>query len=179
MVLHIHFASNSETSLHLKHLTMHSRSSIDSSSSASDDTSVTSLGSSECIPMRVFLVQTARGLFSSSGGYKANISLLRFLASQGHSVRQLCYFHRDEVEDYVQKMARADGHKVCQYRRMLHLRSGNDASGVDVNVVQLIMRDGVEIVALEKEAFDAAFGGKEHLHDEMARETADYIEVPN
>ncbi|KAG9569469.1 hypothetical protein KCU71_g6347, partial [Aureobasidium melanogenum] len=39
------------------------------------------------------------------------------------------------------------------------------------------MEDGVEIVALEKEAFDAAFGGKELLHTEMARETAEYIEV--
>ncbi|KAH0365327.1 hypothetical protein KCU65_g6089, partial [Aureobasidium melanogenum] len=38
------------------------------------------------------------------------------------------------------------------------------------------MEDGVEIVALDKESFDAAFGGKAHLHREMARETAAYIE---
>lgn len=127
--------------------------------------------------MRLFLVQTARGLFSSSGGYKSNICLLRYLASRGHSVRQLCYFHRNEVEDYVQKTALENGLKVRVYRKLLHLSSGPKDSGVNVEVVQLTMEDGVEIVALDKEAFDAAFGGKEHLHREMARETAAYIEV--
>lgn len=128
--------------------------------------------------MRVFLIQTARGLFSSSGGYKANICLLRHLASRGHSVRQLCYYHKNEVEDYVQKMAEANDHDVRLRRRMLRMRSGQHTPDVNVNVVQLTMKDGVEIIALEKEAFDAAFGGKENLHKEMTRETADYIEVP-
>jgi hypothetical protein len=127
--------------------------------------------------MRVYLVQTARGLFSSSGGYKANICLLRYLASQGHSVRQLCYFHQNEVEDYIQRMARAKGSEVDVHRRVLHLRGENVTSDANVAVVQLTMEDGVEIVALEEEAFDVAFGGKEHLHKEMAREIADYIEV--
>ena len=157
---------------------MQSRSSIDSSFSLSDDTSVTSLESSECSSMRVFLIQTARGLFSSSGGYKANICLLRHLASRGHAVRQLCYFHENEVEDYVQKMAQAAKHDVRLRRRTLRMRKGNDTADVKVNVAQLTMEDGVEIIALEKEAFDAAFGGKENLHKEMTRETADYIEVP-
>jgi hypothetical protein len=127
--------------------------------------------------MRVFLVQTARGLFSSSGGYKANICLLRYLASQGHSVRQLCYFHENEVEDYIRRMAQAQGSEFYVHRRVLHLRGENIAPGANVAVVQLKMEDGVEIVALKEEAFDVAFGGKEHLHEEMARETADYIEV--
>jgi hypothetical protein len=127
--------------------------------------------------MRVFLVQTARGLFSSSGGYKANICLLRYLASQGHAVRQLCYFHQNEVEDYIRRMAQADGSEISVRRRVLPLRGDNITSDVDVAVVQLMMEDGVEIIALEKEAFDVAFGGKERLHEEMARETAHYIEV--
>lgn len=127
--------------------------------------------------MRVFLIQTARGLFSSSGGYKANICLLRYLVSRGHSVRQLCYFHHNEVEDYVQKMATESGHEVRVHKKILHLSSGSERSGADVEVVQLTMKDGVEIVALHKEAFDAAFGGKDNLHKEISRETAEYIEV--
>ncbi|KAG9562350.1 hypothetical protein KCU71_g7633, partial [Aureobasidium melanogenum] len=155
---------------------MYSRSSIDSISSISTDTSVTSFETLACASMRVFLVQTARGLFSSSGGYKSNICLLRYLASRGHSVRQLCYFHQNEVEDYVQKMLLKDGLEMRVHRELLHLSSGPEDSGVNVKVVQLTMEDGVEIVGLEKEAFDAAFGGKENLHNEMARETAAYIE---
>lgn len=77
----------------------------------------------------------------------------------------------------MQKTALENGLKVRVYRKLLHLSSGPKDSGVNVEVVQLTMEDGVEIVALDKEAFDAAFGGKEHLHREMARETAAYIEV--
>lgn len=127
--------------------------------------------------MRVFLIQTARGLFSSSGGYKSNICLLRYLASRGHSVRQLCYFHRNEVDDYVQKMASESGLDIPVHRKTLHLSSSFNDSGVDVEVVRLTMEDGVEILALQKEAFDVAFGGKENIHKEMGRETAEYIEV--
>ncbi|KAK5999477.1 hypothetical protein QM012_005478 [Aureobasidium pullulans] len=155
---------------------MYSRSSIDSLSSILSDTSATSLESSGGAPMRVFLVQTARGLFSSSGGYKSNICLLRYLASRGHSVRQLCYFHRNEIEDYVQKMAMEYGLQVRVRRHSLHLSSNCDDSGVEVGVAELTMEDGVEIIALQKEAFDAAFGGKENIHKEMSRETAEYIE---
>jgi hypothetical protein len=74
--------------------------------------------------MRVFLVQTAKGLFSSSGGYKANICLLRYLASQGHSVRQLCYSHRGEADAVARTMAKSGGHDLQLHKRQLHLRCG-------------------------------------------------------
>ena len=155
------------------------RPSSDSDSSGysfSSGTSITSDDSLGATPMRVFLVQTARGLFSSSGGYKANICLLRHLASRGHVVRQLCYSYRNEAEEYVSKMA-TSGHHQQLRKRMLHLRSDFGQPGTDVVVSDLVMDDGVEFVALESEAFDAAFGGKESLHKEMGRETAQYIEV--
>jgi hypothetical protein len=122
--------------------------------------------------MRVFLFQTAKGLFSSSGGYKANICLLRYLTSRGHSVRQLCYSHRGEVETYVQKMAKS-GRDPKLSKRLLHLRAENGMPGTDVKVEELVTDDGVEFVALESEALDAAFGGKENIN----KETAEYIEV--
>lgn len=51
--------------------------------------------------LRVFLVQTAQGLTPSSGGYKANISLLRTLTSQGHAAAQICYGLEQEVEQFA------------------------------------------------------------------------------
>jgi hypothetical protein len=127
--------------------------------------------------MRVFLVQTAKGLMSSSGGYKANICLLRHLASRGHTVRQLCYSYRGEVEDYIQNIAKSNGRDLRLCRTLLHLDTENGAFGTDIRIEKLVMDDGIEIVSLESEAFEAAFGGKENMHNALARETADYIEV--
>jgi hypothetical protein len=129
------------------------------------------------IPMRIFLVQTAKGLFCSSGGYKANISLLRHLASRGHSVLQLCYSYRGEVETYVQTMAKSGGYDLHLQRRLLHLSDENNTSGTDIKVDDLIMEDGIQLVSLEYEAFEAAFGGRENIYNVLATETADYIEV--
>ncbi|KAK4156559.1 glycosyltransferase [Chaetomidium leptoderma] len=55
--------------------------------------------------LRVFLVQTAQGLTPSSGGYKANISLLRSLSGQGNATAQICYANDDEVEQYASRAA--------------------------------------------------------------------------
>jgi hypothetical protein len=94
--------------------------------------------------MRIFLVQTAKGLLSSSGGYKANISLLRHLASRGHSVRQLCYSYRGEAEAYVQATTKSSGRDIDLRKRLLHIRAANGAPGTDVKVEELVMEDGVQ-----------------------------------
>ncbi|KAI0163952.1 hypothetical protein GGR57DRAFT_489673 [Xylariaceae sp. FL1272] len=126
--------------------------------------------------MRVFLVQTAKGLFSSSGGYKANICLLRYLASRGHRVRQLCYSCRGEVEEYVQSATR-DGWNPRLRKGFLHLRALDGKPGTIVGVSRLDMEDGVEVVALETETFEIGFGGKGKMHKQMGDETAAYIET--
>jgi hypothetical protein len=141
------------------------------------NTSHVSRRTSGIIPMRVFLVQTAKGLFSSSGGYKANICLLRHLASRGHSVRQICYSYCGEVETYVKAMAENGGYDLQLRRRLLHLNPVNGTPGRDITVQELIMEDGIQIVSLEVEAFEAAFGGRENMYNALATETADYIEV--
>ncbi|XPS99993.1 hypothetical protein M3J09_009156 [Ascochyta lentis] len=154
-----------------------SASSASSPFSFSSDTSHASILTSDLIPMRVFLFQTAKGLFSSSGGYKANICLLRYLASRGHSVRQLCYSHPGEVEAYVRTAAECGWHDPQLRRRLLHLSAQDGLPGVDVKVEELVLNDGVEFVALESEVFDTAFGGKEGVLKEITRQTADYIET--
>ncbi|KAM3068412.1 hypothetical protein ACMFMF_009227 [Clarireedia jacksonii] len=145
-------------------------------SASSRSSSISSAPSLSPTNMRVYLVQTAKGLFSSSGGYKANLCFLRHLASRGHSVRQLCYSHRSEVDAYIRTMARSGGHDPQLRKRQLHLGSGYGEVGINVAVEELVMGDGVQFVALEKEAFDAAFGGIENILKAMPRETANYIE---
>ncbi|KAF5668278.1 glycosyltransferase family 4 [Fusarium denticulatum] len=123
--------------------------------------------------MRVFLVQTAKGLFSSSGGYKANHALLRYLSSRGHCVRQLCYSYRGEVDSYMDNSDEVDSQP---HTRILHMGSECGEPGQDVQVHELCMEDGVETVALDSEAFDAAFGAKLDSRNQMARMSAEYIE---
>ncbi|KAF4960830.1 hypothetical protein FGADI_663 [Fusarium gaditjirri] len=126
--------------------------------------------------MRIFLVQTAKGLFSSSGGYRANNALLRYLSSRGHRVRQLCYSYDGEVEHYLQNTDSSGEHGPRVSTKVLHMRLEYGKPGVDVTVHELCMDDGVEILALDSEAFDAAFGGKADSPNILARMSAQYIE---
>ncbi|KAF5543240.1 glycosyltransferase family 4 [Fusarium napiforme] len=123
--------------------------------------------------MRVFLIQTGKGLFSSSGGYKANHALLRYLSSRGHCVRQLCYSYSGEVESYMDGSDEVDSRLRT---RLLHMRPESDRPGQDVKVHELCMEDGVETLALDSEAFDAAFGGKAESSSQLAKMSAAYIE---
>jgi len=124
--------------------------------------------------MRVFLIQTAKGLFSSSGGYKTNNALLRYLSSTGHHVRQLCYSHCGEVEGYLKDRKSSGEHMKTM---ILHMRNSDGTTGVNVKVHEFRMDDGVEVVALDSDAFDEAFGGKTALHSQLGKMTAEYIEV--
>ncbi|KAJ4124762.1 hypothetical protein NW765_014290 [Fusarium oxysporum] len=126
--------------------------------------------------MRVFLIQTAKGLFSSSGGYKANNALLRYLSSRGHRVRQLCYSYRGEIEHYMQNMNSSGEHDPRVCTTVLHMRLEDGKPGIDVKVQELCMDDGVEALALDSEAFDAVFGGKADSPNQLARMSAEYIE---
>lgn len=127
--------------------------------------------------MRVFLVQTAKGLFSSSGGYKSSICLLRHLASRGHTVRQLCYLYRGEVDAYAKASAKSCARDLEVFKGIMHLSCKESRSHIAVKVEELVMEDGVQIVGLEKEAFDTAFDGQKNISKTISRETADYIEV--
>ncbi|KAJ4094405.1 hypothetical protein NW760_012765 [Fusarium oxysporum] len=126
--------------------------------------------------MRAFLIQTAKGLFSSSGGYKANNALLRYLSSRGHRVRQLCYSYRGEVEHYMQTLNSSGDYDPRLDTRVLHMRLEDGKPGIDVKVHEICMDDGVETLALDSEAFDAAFSGKADSPNQRARISAEYIE---
>jgi hypothetical protein len=57
------------------------------------------------------------------------------------------------------------------------LRSGYGERGTNIKVEEFTMEDGVQIVSLNKEAFDEAFGGKGTILHTIPKETAEYIEV--
>lgn len=147
-----------------------------SSFSSTGSTAASSLAANDH-QLRVFLVQTAKGLFSSSGGYKANISLLRYLASCGHSVRQICYSHDGEAEAYVKSSAESSKWDPQYRTRRLHLRSGYGEMGTNIKIEEFTMEDGVQIISLNREAFDEAFGGKGTILRTIPKETAEYIDV--
>ncbi|TPX71146.1 hypothetical protein SpCBS45565_g01201 [Spizellomyces sp. 'palustris'] len=48
-------------------------------------------------PLRIFLIQSAHGLYASSGGYRANIALARAMRSQGHVIKMLASVYANEV----------------------------------------------------------------------------------
>jgi hypothetical protein len=149
------------------------------SSYSSQSSLDTSISSSDSNPLRIFLVQTAKGLFSSSGGYKANLCFLRYLASRGHYVRQICYPYPGEVRAYIEASIRSGRWDPQHSARYFQLRTEDGKAEIQINVDEFVLEDGVQIVALEKEAFDEAFGGMENILNTISKETADYIEVSN
>ncbi|CAG8477717.1 8884_t:CDS:2 [Racocetra persica] len=49
--------------------------------------------------LKIFLIQTAMGLYSASGGYKANLCFLAALSSQGHACRSVVLCWKKDVLD--------------------------------------------------------------------------------
>lgn len=74
-------------------------------------------------------------------------------------------------------MDRSDEVDTRFRKGILHMRSDSDKPGQDVQVHELCMEDGVETLALDSEGFDAAFGGKVESPNQLARMSAEYIEV--
>ncbi|USP82241.1 glycosyltransferase family 4 protein [Curvularia clavata] len=74
-------------------------------------------------------------------------------------------------------MAKGISRDTNPRKRFLHLRAEKNGSGTDVAVHEFVMDDGVQVVALDNEAFDAAFGGKKEVFNAIAREIAEYIQT--
>jgi len=120
--------------------------------------------------MRVFLFQTAKGLFASSGGYKANLSILRHASSQGHATAQMCYAYRDEVKYYCTEME-AEGRKPSLTRSTLQVPL-DDGSSTGVIIYVFVNKEGIRVIALDLDDFEKAFPKKL-----MASETTDFVDV--
>jgi len=109
--------------------------------------------------MRVFLVQTAQGLTPSSGGYKANVSLLRSLSDQGHAAAQICYAFEGEVNEYA---ARAEA-KGIEPNLTDTLVPVVDPKGVvhELFVKTFTDEDKIHNVVIARDAFNTAYPVRE------------------
>ncbi|KAK3361564.1 UDP-Glycosyltransferase/glycogen phosphorylase [Lasiosphaeria ovina] len=120
--------------------------------------------------MRIFLVQTAQGLTPSSGGYKANISLLRELRSFGHVAAQICYGFEHEVEQYAERAA-AKGIDPDVTESTVPFV---DFRGAKNNLLVKTFFDEYEIqhIVISRSLFK-----KDYPRKELWQETKDYIET--
>lgn len=120
--------------------------------------------------MRVLLVQTAYGLTPSSGGYKANISLLRQLSSYGHETAQICYGSKTEVDDFIQRSIDKgiDPHTIND---VVHIMDDQNMIH-ELWIKTFTAEDGVRYIVFNRDAFVRIFPvGDLHNH------TAAYLDV--
>ncbi|KAK1759877.1 hypothetical protein QBC47DRAFT_420723 [Echria macrotheca] len=116
--------------------------------------------------LRVFLVQTAQGLTPSSGGYKANISLLRELANAGHDTAQICYGFESEIEMYAKRAAEKNiNPSVVEESFPVY-----DAEGKAHQLVVKTFTDEYKIfnIAISRKPFNIAYPVKEFFRDTKA-----------
>jgi hypothetical protein len=105
--------------------------------------------------MRVLLYQSAKGLFSPSGGYRSNLAILRHLASRGHVVQQIVYAYEREIHDYVAE-EEAKSIKVEVSKDRLNGPWAPHAV-VKIKVAWFTMSDRVGVVALDAANVDKLF----------------------
>ncbi|KAK5228797.1 hypothetical protein LTR72_002684 [Exophiala xenobiotica] len=119
--------------------------------------------------MRVFLVQTAKGLSSSSGGYRANLSLLKYLAHRGHAAAQLCFVWDQEVKAYCDEMVIAGLKPDLQAQNVW--MPIDERSGISMRTYTFTSIDGVKNVAINASDFEKALP-----NNVVAGDTAKLIE---
>jgi hypothetical protein len=105
--------------------------------------------------MRVLLHQSAKGLFSPSGGYKSNLTVLRYLASQGHTVEQVGCVHSTDISEYIADM-KSTGFETSIRKYQLQIPSTSKPAQM-INVSQFTMHDGVRVVALDAADVESVF----------------------
>jgi len=120
--------------------------------------------------MRVFLVQTAQGLTPSSGGYKANISLLRQLRSFGHETAQICYGWDKEVEQFA-RTAAEKGVEPNVTRSVVNVVDPQDINH-ELVVETFNDEDQIHNIVISGRPFNVAYPVDEFLYDNK-----DYLEA--
>ena len=109
--------------------------------------------------MRVFLVQTAQGLTPSSGGYKANISLLRQLRQLGHATAQICYGFEHEVEQSAKTAAEKGVEPKITQSDALRVKDSNGIKH-ELLVRTFNDEDGIKNVVISRQPYNLAYPTK-------------------
>jgi hypothetical protein len=119
--------------------------------------------------MRVFLIQNVKGLWPSSGEWRANINLLKYLASQGHTIAQMCYAPRQEIELYFAQ-AESKSRVINAQNSALRLNQGNKT--LQIPVAMFTSLEGIYTIALDQESFQ-----KHYPSTDLDLDVREYIEV--
>lgn len=108
--------------------------------------------------MRVLLHQSATGLFSPSGGYRSNLAVLQYLASQGHTVQQIVCAYEKEIQEYVAEQ-KSKGSKISVNKYSLHIPCTTESSTATsvIGISLFTMHDGVRVTAIDASDVKAFF----------------------
>lgn len=109
--------------------------------------------------LRVLLVQTAQGLSPSSGGYKANVNLLRALTAQGHAAAQICYGRQEEIEQFIDR-ANLKGIELNKSSKPLSLVD-KEGFVFDSFTEMFHDEDNVYNVVISRDSFNAGYPVRE------------------
>jgi hypothetical protein len=120
--------------------------------------------------MRIFLVQNVKGLWPSSGEWRANVYFLKYLASKGHATAQMCYATQEELAGYFAEAERQSW-KLNAQKSLLQFSQGNDRT-LQVPVTTFLTMDRINTIVVENEAFQ-----KHYPSNALDADVKDYIEV--
>jgi hypothetical protein len=120
--------------------------------------------------MRVLLLQTAKGLSSSSGGYKANLSLLRYLAYRKHATAQLCFVWDSDISAYCDEKTTAG--KNFDLETGIISMPVNETTEAFIRTYSFTDDEGIKNIAINASDFMEAVP-----EEDLAHETARFIEV--
>jgi len=117
--------------------------------------------------MRILLYQSAKGLFSPSGGYRANLAMVRHLASKGHVVQQVCWLFDKDIKGYVEGEKKKGNH-IDVERDVLRIPT-TDKPDAKIGIVKFKMSDEIEVIGLDINDVESFFPKKDLL-------TRDFVE---
>jgi len=118
--------------------------------------------------MRILLYQSAKGLFSPSGGYRANLAMVRHLASKGHVVQQVCWSFEKDIKGYVEGEKKKGNH-IDVERDVLRIPT-TDKPDAKIGIAKFKMSDEIEVIGLDINDVESFFPKKDLL-------TRDFVEV--
>ncbi|KAJ3279937.1 hypothetical protein HK104_001058 [Borealophlyctis nickersoniae] len=105
-------------------------------------------------PMRIFLIQSAHGLYASSGGYRSNVSLACAMRSKGHIIKMLAYVYPRDLLHVPHSMDEP-----------VHFAPGR------MSRVYRFTFNGIDVVALNVDDFKSVF-----LDETVASKEAAWLE---
>ncbi|TPX58016.1 hypothetical protein PhCBS80983_g03431 [Powellomyces hirtus] len=122
--------------------------------------------------MRIFLIQSAYGLFASSGGYRANLAFCRAMVDAGHQVKMVAFPYKADLESLASSSPPSSP--------TTNSKNGSESESITMGSSQVpISRfeyKGIQVVGLDADAYSSVFDD-EAMKDQYAHWLEDEREV--